>query len=125
MSLEANKAAIRHHIATLAAGSLAATGDHAGLEAIPLCCQRTIAAFGDDDVTINELVAEDNWVVARLTWRGTHRSEWMGMAATGRRVSWEVIAMFQLVAGSIVHIHGQADVISLMLQLSASPERST
>ncbi len=45
----------------------------------------------------------------------------MGIAGTGTRVNWEVILMLQVVDGSIVQVHSQADVIDLLYQLTAPP----
>ena len=122
MSSETNKVAIRHQIAALAEGRRAVLDDHPDFRTLESFCQRTSAAFGDGDATIHELVAEDDWVVARFTQRGIHQGEWMGFAATGRRVAWEVIAMFGFNDGEIVRIHSQADIIGLLRQLSAPPE---
>ena len=120
MSVESNKAAIRQHLSHT--DKLSAQDGNWAICMMPPFCQLTQVAFAEGDATIHELVAEGDWVVARLTLHGTHQCEWMGIPATGKRVAWEAITMFQFADGKIVHIHSQADVISLMRQLSAPPE---
>ena len=121
MSPEANKAAVRQHIAAIAEGNVAVLRDHPAFRRTQPFCHRTLAAFANGDATVHEIVAEDNWVVARVIQRGTHQGEWMGIAATGKRVAWEIIVMFQLVDGVIVRVHCQADVLDLLYQLTAPP----
>jgi predicted ester cyclase len=43
-------------------------------------------------VTIEQLVAEGDFVVARIRMVGTHQGEWQGIATTGKRVeNWGII----------------------------------
>ena len=44
-------------------------------------------AFPDMSVTVDEMVAEGETVTARMTIRGTHQGEFMGVAATGRQIN--------------------------------------
>ena len=46
--------------------------------------------FPDQTLTIEDLIAEDDRVAARLTAVGTHRGEFRGIPATGRRITAEV-----------------------------------
>jgi predicted ester cyclase len=43
-------------------------------------------AFPDPEGTLEDQTAEDDKVVNRYTWRGTHQGEFLGVAPTGRRV---------------------------------------
>lgn len=52
------------------------------------------AAFPDFHNTVETLVAEDDTVVARLTYRGTHRGELFGFAPTGKQVTYAGVAVF-------------------------------
>jgi len=45
------------------------------------------SAYPNGHYTVKELIAEGNSVVARWTFRGTHKGEMMGMAPTGKKVS--------------------------------------
>ncbi len=46
------------------------------------------AAFPDDVVTIDEIVAEGDIVVYRGTESGTHKGEFLGIPATGKHATW-------------------------------------
>jgi len=60
------------------------------------------AAFPDTKHTIEDLVAEGDRVVARISARGTHTGELFGHAPTGRVVTLTAIAIYRVVAGQIV-----------------------
>ena len=59
-------------------------------------------AFPDTRHTIEDLVAEGDRVVARISARGTHTGELFGHAPTGRVVTLTAIAIYRIVAGRIV-----------------------
>ncbi|SRR5579875_3763173 len=75
------------------------------------------AAFPDFHNTIGELIAEDNKVVATLTYSGTHRGELFGIASTGRRVSYSGVAIFRLADNKILNGWVLGDTHSLIKQL--------
>lgn len=74
-------------------------------------------AFPDIHTTAEDVIAEGDKVVARQTISGTHRDEYMGIAATGRPVKYEEIFVYRFAGGRIVEIWGVVDVLSLMKQL--------
>jgi predicted ester cyclase len=51
------------------------------------------AAFPDLCVTVEDVMAEDDRVAARVVMRGTHRGEFRGIAPTGKRVEIRAIAL--------------------------------
>jgi predicted ester cyclase len=59
-------------------------------------------AFPDTRHVIEDLVAEDDRVVARISAIGTHTGELFGHAPTGKVVSLTGIAIYRLVEGRIV-----------------------
>lgn len=59
------------------------------------------AAFPDWHNRIDELLAVDDRVVARLTWSGTHRGPLLGVEPTGARVSYVGAGFFRLAGGEI------------------------
>jgi steroid delta-isomerase-like uncharacterized protein len=59
------------------------------------------AAFPDWHNRIDEVIAADETVVARLTWRGTHRGELLGIAPSGRTVTYVGAAFFRVREGKI------------------------
>ena len=74
-------------------------------------------AFPDFQNRIEELIAEGDRVVARLTYTGTHRGELFGIGPTGRRVSYVGVALFRVVDGRIAEGWVLGDVHGLVQQL--------
>jgi steroid delta-isomerase-like uncharacterized protein len=65
--------------------------------------KRTVRrAFPDFHNRVEELIAEGDRIVARLTYAGTHQGELFGIGATGRRVSYAGVAIFRIADGCIV-----------------------
>ena len=79
------------------------------------------AAFPDLTVTPEDLVAEGDRVVARYTWRGTHRGEFQGLSPTGRNVTVRGVGIFRIASGKIVEEWWQEDLLGLLRQLEAIP----
>jgi steroid delta-isomerase-like uncharacterized protein len=79
-------------------------------------------AFPDIEVTIEDIIAEDDKVVSRQTTRGTHKGEFMGVPPTGREVTWTGILMFRIREGKIVDQWLEQDTMGLMQQLGAVPD---
>jgi steroid delta-isomerase-like uncharacterized protein len=75
------------------------------------------SAFPDFHNTVEEMVAEDDRVAARLTYRGTHRGTIFGVAPTGKAISYDGLALFQIQAGKIISGHVLGNVIHLLSQL--------
>jgi steroid delta-isomerase-like uncharacterized protein len=80
-----------------------------------------LSAFPDFKATIDDMVAEGDKVVMRMTWRGTHKGEFMGVPPTGKRVSFEVIDIIRIAGGKFVEHWGLMDGMGLMQQLGAMP----
>ena len=116
---EENKAIVRRLHEALNDGDLSALDEHPGLSEFKAMYGRLLVAFPDTRNTIERLVAEDDWVAYHLEVRGTHQGEWLGYAATGRQVAWDVDGMYQLTGGQIVGGHGQADLGDRLQQLAA------
>ena len=67
------------------------------------------------------MIAEGGKVVIRQTWSGTHKGEFMGVPATGKRVSIAVIDIIRVADGRFVEHWGQLDMMGMMQQLGAIP----
>lgn len=65
--------------------------------------------FPDLTIRIEDVMAEGDWVTARVTMRGTHRGEFQGIAPTGKRVEVRAIDMFRIEDGKIIEHWGHAD----------------
>lgn len=79
-------------------------------------------AFPDFKATIEDILAEGDKVVIRMTWSGTHTGgEFMGIPATGKKVSFGVIDIIRISGGKVVEHWGQMDSMLMMQQLGAIP----
>ena len=78
-------------------------------------------AFPDFKATIDDILAEGDKVVIRMTWSGTQKGEFMGIPATGKRVSFGVIDIMRIAGGKLVEHWGQMDSMGMMQQLGAIP----
>lgn len=74
-------------------------------------------AFDGFRMDLQDLVAESDKVVARLTMRGTHKGEFMGVAGTGRKINVTTIDFVRFADGKAVEHWGATDGISLMDQI--------
>lgn len=76
-------------------------------------------AFPDLRVTIEDLMAEGDKVVARNTVTGTHQGEYMGVPPTGKSITYNEIFILPFAGGRIAEVSGVVDLFSLMKQFGA------
>jgi steroid delta-isomerase-like uncharacterized protein len=134
---EYNKARIREFIErVLTAGEIDATGDYfhsdmveevpfpgqgPGLDGLKetLTCIRS--AFPDSQWKVEEQIAEDDKVLTRFLWSGTHQGEFLGIPATNRaiRVWGMVIDRFE--DRKVQSTRILLDTLSMMQQLGVLP----
>jgi predicted ester cyclase len=96
-------------------------GIPAGSEGVKQMSTMFRSAFPDFKATIDDMIAEGDKVVVRGTWSGTHKGEFMGIAPTGKRVSFGVIDIVRIAGGKFVEHWGQMDNMGLMQQLGLIP----
>jgi steroid delta-isomerase-like uncharacterized protein len=75
------------------------------------------AVFSDFRVTAEDMIADGDKVVVRLTMNGTNTGEFMGLPPTGKQVTLSGIEMFRLAGDKITERWAEFDMISLMQQL--------
>jgi predicted ester cyclase len=74
-------------------------------------------AFPDFHCMIRDLIAEGDKVVVRLTCRGTHRGEFMGISPTGRQGNVTAISILRFSGGKVVERWNNTDNLGLLQQL--------
>jgi len=79
------------------------------------------SAFPDDHHTIEDLVAEGDKVVVRLTHSGTHQGSFLGLAPTGKHITNTSIHIFRIAPGKIVEVWANRDDLGVLQQLGAIP----
>ncbi len=75
------------------------------------------AALDDYQCEIKEMVSEHSKVFAKMQFSGIHKGEFMGVEATGRRLSWQGAALFHFKNGKVSSLWVVGDLDSLRSQL--------
>ena len=99
-----------------------APGQAPGLEGVKHYFSSLHAAFPDVRMDVEDMIAEGDKVVARVSVSGTHRGEFMGIAPTGNRVTIAGIDILRMANGKIVEHWGKFDDLGMMQQLGVIPE---
>jgi steroid delta-isomerase-like uncharacterized protein len=135
-SPEENKAVIRRWVETWTTGNVAAidqlvTADFVrhdpnrpeihGPEAEKQLVTMGHAAFPDLHFTVEDLIAEGDKVVARVTAQSTQQGELSGIAPTGKHVTYPVMEIYRLANGKIAEQWVIADALGLRQQLGVIP----
>jgi len=83
--------------------------------------ERVSAGISDEEMTIEDILAEGDLVAVRLTSAATHTGEFMGMPASGKRYEIGEIHIFRMREGRVAEHWHQADFMGMMKQLGATP----
>lgn len=78
-------------------------------------------AFPDIEFTLDQVLAEESRVAIRLTGRGTHKGNFMGIAPTGKQVSFGGMTFITIQDGKVAERWGISDMPGLMQQLGVGP----
>ena len=73
--------------------------------------------ISDYDISIEDIMAEGDKVALRAIVRATHTGEILGIPATGKKIEWGQILIFQVENGKIVEVWEDWDALGLMQQL--------
>ena len=79
-------------------------------------------AFPDLRLTVEDIIAEGETVVARWSCRGTHKGDLNGIAPTGKHVNITGISIARFTNGKMSEGFVNWDALSLMQQLGVVPE---
>jgi predicted ester cyclase len=79
-----------------------------------------VNAFPDMQHSIDDLLAEHDRVVLRVTSRGTHAGEFQGIAPTHRQVEFTGIVIYRIADDRIAESWGELDFLRLMRRLNAA-----
>ena len=92
-----------------------------GIEGMRRIMSALIAAFPDLHSTLEDLVAEGDLVVGRMTTTGTQQRDFMGIPATNKKVTYSEMHIVRIFNGKAVDHWGIGDNMSLMQQLGVIP----
>ena len=76
--------------------------------------------FPDIEVTVEQTLAEGEWVATRNTWRGTHDGVFNGIPPTGNRIEVTGIVLWRIVDGKITERRATLDTHALLTQLGVA-----
>jgi steroid delta-isomerase-like uncharacterized protein len=91
-----------------------------GAEGLILFRARANKAFPDQKIVVDELIAVNDRVVARLTMTQTHQGEFMGIAATGKPLTIELIEIDRIENGRIAERWAKLDWLNVLRQMGAT-----
>jgi predicted ester cyclase len=83
--------------------------------------KRLRAAFPDFRPEIHWQAAAGDLVTTYKTYHGTHQGEFLGIPATGKKVSFYTVDAMRVVDGKITEHWGVATLLDLMQQLGVVP----
>ena len=81
------------------------------------------AAISDLSFSIEEIIGEGDWVMARFTMRGTHKGVLHGIPATGKKIDIGGMMACRFVGGKFAEFWVYPDQLSMMQQLGVIPSR--
>lgn len=92
-------------------------GEVRGREALNADIESLRTAFSDVSATVEAAVADGDAVAMRLTLRGTHAGEFVGIEATGADIEVGNMVFTRIADGQIAERWVQADMFGVMQQL--------
>lgn len=93
-------------------------GQEPGLEGYKRRFLSLRAAFPDVRITIEDMLAEGDRVMARVTIEGTHLGPFLGQPASGRVVRMAAINIYRVAGGQIAERWGVQDLYGLLRQMT-------
>jgi steroid delta-isomerase-like uncharacterized protein len=138
---ELNKARVREFVArVLSGGDIEGTGEYfatdvveempfpgqgPGLDGLKETLTRLGRAFPDSQWTVDEQIAEQDKVLTRFIWTGTHQAEFLGIPATSRSISVWGMVIDRFAGEKIVSTRILIDMLTMMGQLGVIPAPPT
>jgi len=116
-----NRAAIDEFIDPSCVDHALPPGLPAGIEGSKQFITMYLTAFPDLHFTVEDLIAEGDKVVARLTVRGTQQGAFMGIPPTSKQTTSTAIDINRFVGGKSVEHWLNMDTLGLLQQLGAMP----
>ena len=78
-------------------------------------------ALSDVSITLGEVVSTGDMIAYRMSLMATHSGDFMGVPATGRRVTMSETHLERIRDGKIVSHSGDIDMLGLLQQIGAVP----
>lgn len=78
-----------------------------------------LIAFPDWHETIEDIIAEEDKVWVRLSYTGTHKGEFMGLAPTGKKITSKAVDIYRIVNGKLAEYWNVTDNVNIFTQIGA------
>lgn len=130
MSLEENKAIVRRFVEAYNERKLDLIDDFVasnyldhtnkvGREGLKQLFDVGLIAFPDWHETIEDIIAEGDKVWVRLSYTGTHKGEFMGLAPTGKKITSKAVDIYRIVNGKLAEYWNVTDNVNIFRQIGA------
>ena len=96
-------------------------GEATGAEKLKQVWAVLLGGMPDLQLSVEDLIGEDDKVVARIVVRGTHLGTYMGVEPTGKSIVYDEIFIFRFADGHVVETWGVVDVLAQLRQLGLIP----
>jgi predicted ester cyclase len=116
-----NRAVIDEFIAPNHVDHAAPPGMPAGLAGAKQLLGMYLTAFPDFHLTVEDMIAEGDRVVARFTMRGTQQGVFMDIPPTGKQVTVTAIDINRIAGGKSIEHWLEMDTLGLLQQLGVVP----
>ena len=118
---EQNKALLRRLTQVIVSGDLDDLAEHPGYYETRTRIPPLRAAFPDLKATMEAQAAEGDLVCTHSWFEGTHSGEWLGIAATGKRVRFQNVSLDRVEGGKVVQHNAESGWLSLLMALGVLP----
>ncbi len=130
MSLEENKAIVRRWIEAYNKRNLDLFDefiapdyfDHTNqvdAEGLKQLFDMGFTAFPDWHETIEDIIAEGDKVWVRISYTGTHKGEWRGLAPTGKKITATAVDIYRIVNGKLAEYWNVTDTLNILKPIGA------
>ena len=75
--------------------------------------------YPDLKLTVDQQIAEGDWVATCITARGTHKGSWLGIKPTGKQFSFTGVNIDKVEDGKITEHGGAANLLFQLLDIGA------
>jgi steroid delta-isomerase-like uncharacterized protein len=75
------------------------------------------STFAELQISLDEVIATEDKVVARWTQRCVHQGKLLGVPPAGKPLTWTGISIFHMAQGKVVEERGEEDFLGVMWQL--------
>lgn len=97
-------------------------GDQRGLQGQTDAVNMFLNAFEGLTNTITVSLAEGDLVAIHSEWNGTHTGDFMGVAASGKKINWTSNAILKIRDGKISNAWDENDFLGLFMEIGQFPE---